>query len=125
MSQPHIDIDALARIIKNRLHSSVCPGQGALGELAYITQEGVDDGTPYYQAWMYAWSDDLTSTEVARWFTEAGCTNVNIFHQLHDPDNDISEGRSTLDGVRPLMIYFSAKVLPFPADQKEAQAWKH
>ncbi len=120
MSSTYIDTDALARIIRNRLHASTCPGQGALGELAYIVQEGVDNGTPYYQAWMYAWTDDLTSTEVALWFTKAGCTNVNIFHQLHDPDNDIREGRSTIDGVRPLMIYFSANASPSVAEQKEA-----
>jgi len=101
-------IDALAASIKGKLHEGACPAQGALGELAYIQLAYPESNT--WEAWMYAWSDQLTAAQVASWFSELGCSNLNIFHQLHDPDNDILDGRCTLDGVRPLMIYFQPGV---------------
>lgn len=103
-----IDTSALAMHIKGRLHHGACPGHGALGELSYIEDEGIIGNTQRWQAWMYAWKDSLTSTEVAQWFSEFGCSHVSVFHQLHDSDNDIYEGKSEDDGVRPLMVYFSS-----------------
>lgn len=107
-----VDINVLALHIRMQLHSGICPGQGAKGELAYIMPAANTSG---WDAWIYAWSDDLKASEIAAWFTDFGCTGVLVFHQMHDEDNEIVEGRSTLDNVRPFLVTFHAKTDETPA----------
>lgn len=90
--------------INLRMNGGWCPGHRALGECAAITEihaKGSEDS--YFTAHLYLHCAEgaLTPQEVAGWFHQAGCLDVTISAVLHDPDNNILNGASIDDGVRP------------------------
>jgi len=109
--------------INLRMNGGWCPGQGALGECAAITEihaEGSEDS--YFRAHLYLHCAEgaLTPQEVAGWFHQAGCRDVTISAVLHDPDNNILNGASIDDGVRPWDVTYR---LPYQTiDPKKEEA---
>lgn len=90
--------------INRRMTGGGCPTAASLGECAAITESRSDGSTSsYYTAHLYLWSgsDDLTPAEVADWFHAIGATDVVVSAVLYDKDNNILNGSSIDDGVRP------------------------
>ncbi len=91
------------------MNGGQCPGASSLGECAAITK-GMSEGSAgsYQTAHLYLHSgaDDLTSAEVAKWFYELGATDVVVYAVLYDKDNNIMNGSSIDDGVRPWDVSF-------------------
>jgi hypothetical protein len=89
-----------------------CPTRCSLGECAavYETQGWSRTGRPskWWIACLYLWpaAHALKPAEVATWFEELGALDVSVSAVLHDPDNDIVNGASTHDGVRPWDVKF-------------------
>ena len=90
--------------INRRMTGGGCPTAGSLGECAAITESRAEgSASSYYTAHLYLWSgaDDLTPAEVAGWFHALGATDVVVSAVLYDKDNNILNGSSIDDGVRP------------------------
>lgn len=90
--------------INYRMNGGKCPGAGSFGECAAITKSRAEgSASSYYTAHLYLHSgaDDLTPAEVASWFQELGATDVVVSAVLYDKDNNIMNGSSIDDGVRP------------------------
>ena len=90
--------------INRRMTGGGCPTAGSLGECAAITESHAKgSASSYYTAHLYLWSgaDDLTPSEVAGWFHALGATDVVVSAVLYDKDNNILNGSSIDDGVRP------------------------
>lgn len=86
------------------MNGSGCPIAGSLGECAAISKSHTEgSATSYYTAHLYLHTraDDLTAADVARWFHTLGATDVVVSAVLYDKDNNILNGWSTDDGVRP------------------------
>jgi hypothetical protein len=99
---------SLLREINVHLNGDRCPSGDALGECAAISTICGESGHLFYVASLYLWhaAAELTAAEVARWFTAAGCEDVQVAHVLHDPGNDVYAGRGH-DGVRPWDVTFT------------------
>lgn len=109
--------------INLRMNSGRCPGRGALGECAAITEihaKGSEDS--YFTAHLYLHCAEgaLTPEEVAGWFHQAGCLDVTISAVLHDPDNNILNGASIDDGVRPWDVSFRLPPRYIDPEKEEA-----
>ena len=90
--------------INKRMNGGGCPAAGSIGECAAITKsQSEGSASSYYTAHLYLHSgaDDLTSAEVAGWFHSLGATDVVVMAVLYDKDNNILNGSSIDDGVRP------------------------
>lgn len=90
--------------INYRMNGGGCPGAGSLGECAAITESRAEgSASSYHTAHLYLHSgaDDLTPAEVASWFHKIGATDVVVSAVLYDKDNNILNGSSIDDGVRP------------------------
>ena len=90
--------------INYRMNGGGCPGAGSLGECAAITESRAEgSASSYHTAHLYLHSgaDDLTPAEVASWFHKLGATDVVVSAVLYDKDNNILNGSSIDDGVRP------------------------
>ncbi len=90
--------------INGRMNSGVCPSAGSLGECAAITESRAEgSASSYYTAHLYLHSgaDDLAPAVVADWFHALGATDVVVSAVLYDKDNNILNGSSIDDGVRP------------------------
>ena len=90
--------------INYRMNGGGCPGAGSLGECAAITESTAEgSASSYHTAHLYLHSgaDDLTPAEVASWFHKLGATDVVVSAVLYDKDNNILNGSSIDDGVRP------------------------
>jgi hypothetical protein len=103
------DLGALLATINQHLNGNRRPGAGALGECAAITTIRCVGGNEFHVASLYLHSGaaDLKAAEVARWFTDAGCTDVVVAHVLDDADNFTHDGHAE-DGVRPWEVTFHA-----------------
>jgi len=100
---------AIMQAINLRMNGGSCPTSGSFGECAAITQHhSVGSQAPFYTASLYLHpaAKDLTPKEVAQWFEEAGCTDATVHAVLHDPGNNIFDGASIDDGVRPWDVSF-------------------
>jgi hypothetical protein len=108
--------------INYRMNGGGCPGAGSLGECAAITESRAEgSASSYHTAHLYLHSgaDDLTPAEVASWFHKLGATDVVVSAVLYDKDNNILNGSSIDDGVRPWDVsYF----LPQNASGKPTDA---
>lgn len=103
-----LEIDVLSEI-NRRMNGNLCPGSTSLGECAAITECLAKGSTSsYYVASLYLHSggDDLTPAEVASWFTSLGARSVVVSAILYDADNNINNGASLNDGVRPWEVSF-------------------
>lgn len=111
--------DQVIAYVKGKLHDGPCPGKGALGELCYLNSDPAptSDGTTMHDTHMAVWADALTATQVADWFKEAGATQVFICAWLHCEDNDMRDGRSTLDNTQAWDIVFWLPGSSAPAGQ--------
>lgn len=90
--------------INHQMNGGSCPKAGSLGECAAITKSYAEGSTGcFFTAHLYLHSgaDDLTSAEVASWFYQLGATDVVVSAVLYDKDNNILNGSSIDDGVRP------------------------
>jgi len=90
--------------INDRMNGGKCPTAGSLGECAAITKMHSEGSAgSFYTASLYLHceADDLTPSEVAGWFYELGATDVCVSAVLYDKDNNILNGYSIDDGVRP------------------------
>ncbi len=90
--------------INHFMNGGGCPAAGSLGECAAITESRSDgSASSHYTACLYLHSgaDDLTASEVASWFHALGATDVVVSAVLYDKDNNILNGSSVDDGVRP------------------------
>lgn len=100
-------VEAERRILEAidyRMNGGGCPTAVSLGECAAITQRGAEGSAgSYYTAHLYLHSgaDGLTSSEVAGWFHALGAADVIVSAVLYDKDNNILNGSSIDDGVRP------------------------
>ncbi len=94
--------------VKGKLHEGPCPGKGAVGELCYLNSDPIpcSTGATMHDTHMAVWRDSVTAAEVAGWFKEAGACQVFISAWLHCEDNDMREGRCTLDNTRAWDIVF-------------------
>ncbi|MFM7010762.1 MAG: hypothetical protein ACKO0Z_15780, partial [Betaproteobacteria bacterium] len=95
--------------INNRMNGGGCPMAGSLGECAAITKSTAEgSASSYYTACLYLHSgaDDLTPSEVAGWFHELGATDVVVSAVLFDKNNNILNGSSIDDGVRPWEVSY-------------------
>lgn len=100
--------------IRSKLHQSICPGQGARGELIGIEHVcTAPNGADHYYSRLYVWDDKVTGREVAAWFKEAGAAEVEINQQIHDEWNNVFEGRCE-DGPRSWDIKFSTPATAEP-----------
>lgn len=99
--------------INYRMNGGRCSTAGSLGECAAITESRAEgSASSYYTARLYLHSgaDDLTPSEVAGWFYTLGATDVVVSAVLYDKDNNILNGSSIDDGVRPWDVsYFLPK----------------
>lgn len=89
--------------INLRMNGGWCPGQGALGECAAITEVHAKGSEGSYFAahlYLHCAASKLSVEEVAGWFHQIGCLDVVISLVLYDPDNNILNGVSIDDGVR-------------------------
>jgi len=90
--------------INYRMNGGGCPGAGSLGECAAITESRADGSASRYHTahlYLHSGADDLTPAEVASWFHKLGATDVVVSAVLYDKDNNILNGSSIDDGVRP------------------------
>jgi len=109
--------------INLRMNGGRCPGPRALGECAAITEihaKGSEDS--YFTAHLYLHCTEgaLTPEEVAGWFHQAGCLDVTISAVLHDPDNNILNGASIDDGVRPWDVSYRLPPRYIDPEKEEA-----
>lgn len=100
--------------INHYMNGGRCPSAGSLGECAAITERIAEGwvGGRYCTAHLYLHSgaDDLTPSEVAGWFHALGATDVVVSAVLYDKDNNILNGASIDDGVRPWDVnYFMSE----------------
>ena len=108
--------------VQGKLHDGPCPGKGALGELCFLQSVAIPgiEGYTLHDTHMAVWRDSVTSTQVAEWFKAAGASRVHIAAWLHCDDNDMREGRSTLDNTRAWDIAFWLPSVTPPAAQHAA-----
>lgn len=94
--------DVLAKI-NGHMHEGACPTAGCLGECA-----AMDETSPgNWWAALYIWDKEFNdSTRVAKWFHDAGATDVLISHVLYDSVNDDRDGKC-FDGVRAWHVEFA------------------
>ncbi len=101
--------------INLQMHAGKCPTRGSLGECAVIsTLHCQGSQEPYYIACLYLWDKDFNDSKtVASWFIEKGAENVSVSAVLYDPDNNVANGASLDDGVRPWEVtYFLPEKVP-------------
>lgn len=95
--------------INARMTGGGCPTAGSLGECAAITEIHAEGSArSYYTAHLYLWpaARDLSASEVARWFYQLGCSDVTVSAVLYNKENNIFDGASIDDGVRPWDVSF-------------------
>lgn len=95
--------------INYRMNGGGCPSAMSLGECAAITKSRAEgSSSSYYTACLYLHSgaDDLTPSDVAGWFYAIGATDVVVSAVLYDKDNNILNGSSIDDGVRPWEVNY-------------------
>lgn len=94
--------DVMAKI-NGQLHEGRCLQSGCIGECAAIceTMPG------RWWAALYIWDNEFNdSSRAAKWFHDAGASEVLIYHVLYDGANGDRDGR-TFDGVRAWHVEFS------------------
>lgn len=98
-------ISEILDAINRAMHAgSACPTAGCIGECAAITEQTTPDR---YAAHIYLWDDTFNdSAAVARWFNDLGATDINIYADIYEPENDVLDGRAH-DGVRPWHVLFT------------------
>lgn len=109
--------------INLRMNGDWALGHRVLGECAAITEihaKGSEDS--YFTAHLYLHCTEgaLTPEEVAGWFHQAGCLDVTISAVLHDPDNNILNGASIDDGVRPWDVSYRLPPRYIDPEKEEA-----
>lgn len=95
--------------VNERMHPGHrCPGAGALGECAAISELKGASGHSYYVASLYLWpaAMDLQPATVAAWFAEADCEDITVSAVLHQPINGVVDG-VTSDRVWPWEVSFT------------------
>lgn len=90
--------------INQHMHEGLCPTAGCIGECAAIIH--IENG--WQIAMLYIWDHAFHDSErVAKWFHDAGATDVTVMHVLYDSDNGDRNGHVEGGGARAWQVQFT------------------